>query len=128
MLSGGLGERLLFMRPFIPDKGERCRRTGKLSYVVASGKKSQRIGRQNMRGGRRCLHLSAGLGAEVVRTRRMSWLVAGYGAGAAAAVGNRCPTVHDGDADPRRPPPSRRAAMAAIEDAEPIFVTPAGFA
>ena len=123
----GLGERLLFMRPFIPDKTNALPANWKaiLSSWV-SGEDVAEIGPQNMRAVEEAFTYRLVWALEAVRTRRMSlgWspeLVAG---GAAAAVETGVPQFMMAMLV-RAGLPSRRAAMAAIEDAGPVFVTPA---
>ena len=124
---GGLGERLLFMRPFIPDKTNALPTNWKTilrSWV--SGDDVAKIGPQNMRAVEEAFTYRLVWALEAVRTRRMSlgWppeIVAG---GAAAAVEAGVPQFMMAMLI-RAGLPSRRAAMAAIEDAQPVFITPA---
>lgn len=124
---GGLGERLLFMRPFIPDKANTLPANWKAilrSWV--SGEEVSEIGPQNMRAVEEAFTYRLVWALEAVRTRRMSLglspdTVAG---GAAAAVETGVPRFMMAMLI-RAGLPSRRAAMAAIEDAEPVFITPA---
>ncbi len=124
---GGLGERLLFMRPFIPDKANALPANWKAilrSWV--SGEEVAKIGPQNMRVVEEAFTYRLVWALEAVRTRRMSlgWspdIVAG---GAAATVETGVPRFMMAMLI-RTGLPSRRAAMAAIENAEPVFVSPA---
>lgn len=124
---GGLGERLLFMRPFIPDKANALPANWKAilrSWV--SGEEVAKIGPQNMRAVEDAFTYRLVWALEAVRTRRMSlgWSPDTVAGGAAAAVETGVPQFMMGMLI-RTGLPSRRAAMAAIEDAMPVFVTPA---
>lgn len=124
---GGLGERLLFMRPFIPDKANALPANWKAilrSWV--SGEEVAKIGAQNMRAVEEAFTYRLVWALEAVRTRRMSlgWLPDTVAGGAAAAVETGVPRFMMAMLI-RAGLPSRRAAMAAIEDAMPVFVTPA---
>ena len=123
---GGLGERLLFMRPFIPDKANALPANWKVilrSWV--SGEDVAKIGPQNMRAVEDAFTYRLVWALEAVRTRRMSlgWSPEMVAGGAAAAVETGVPQFMMSMLI-RAGLPSRRAAMAAIEDANPIFVTP----
>jgi hypothetical protein len=124
---GSLGERLLFMRPFIPDKANALPANWKAilrSWV--SGNEVSKIGPQNMRAVEEAFTYRLVWALEAVRTRRMSlgWSPETVAGGAAAAVETGVPQFMMAMLI-RAGLPSRRAAMAAIEDAEPVFVTPA---
>lgn len=124
---GGLGERLLFMRPFIPDKANTLPvnwKTVLRSWV--SGEEVSKIGPQNMRVVEEAFTYRLVWALEAVRTRRMSlgWSPDTVAGGAAAAVETGVPQFMMAMLI-RAGLPSRRAAMAAIEDAKPVFVTPA---
>lgn len=124
---GGLGERLLFIRPFIPDKANALPANWKAilrSWV--SGEEVFKIGPQNMRAVEEAFTYRLVWALEAVRTRRMSlgWSPETVAGGAAAAVETGVPRFMMAMLI-RAGLPSRRAAMAAIEDAEPVFVTPA---
>jgi hypothetical protein len=124
---GGLGERLLFMRPFIPDKANALPANWKAilrSWV--SGDDVAKIGPQNMRAVEEAFTYRLVWALEAIRTRRMSlgWSPEKVAGGAAAAVETGVPQFMMSMLI-RAGLPSRRAAMAAIEDAEPVFVTPA---
>ena len=123
---GGLGERLLFMRPFIPDKANALPTNWKAilrSWV--SGEEISKIGPHNMRAVEEAFTYRLVWALEAVRTRRMSlgWSPETVAGGAAAAVETGVPRFMIAMLV-RAGLPSRRAAMAAIEDAEPVFVTP----
>lgn len=124
---GGLGERLLFMRPFIPDKTNALPANWKTilrSWV--SGEEVSKIGPQNMRAVEDAFTYRLVWALEAVRTRRMSlgWSPDTVTGGAAAAVETGVPQFMMALLI-RAGLPSRRAAMAAIEAAMPVFVTPA---
>lgn len=123
----GLGERLLFMRPFIPDKAKALPANWKAilrSWV--SGEEVAKIGPQNMRAVEEAFSYRLVWALEAIRTRRMSigWSPETVAGGAAAAVETGVPRFMMAMLI-RAGLPSRRAAIAAIEDAEPVFVTPA---
>lgn len=124
---GGLGEHLLFMRPFIPDKTNTLPANWKdiLSSWV-SGEDVSKIGQSNMRAVEEAFTYRLVWALEAVRTRRMSlgWSPEIVAGGAAAAVETGVPQFRMAMLI-RAGLPSRRAAMAAIEEAEPAFVTPA---
>ncbi|WP_237709239.1 hypothetical protein [Sphingomonas elodea] len=124
---GGLGERLLFMRPFIPSKSNALPANWKAilrSWV--SGEDVAKIGPQNMRAVEEAFTYRLVWALEAVRTRRMSlgWSPDTVAGGAAAAVETGVPQFMMSMLI-RAGLPSRRASMAAIEDAKPVFVTPA---
>lgn len=124
---GGLGERLLFIRPFIPDKANALPANWKAilrSWV--SGEEVSKIGPQNMRVVEDAFTYRLVWALEAVRTRRISlgWSPETVAGGAAAAVETGVPQLMMSMLI-RAGLPSRRAAMTAIEDAAPIFVTPA---
>lgn len=123
----GLGERLLFMRPFIPDKTNALPTNWKdILRRWVSGDDVANIGPQNMRAVEEAFTYRLVWALEAVRTRRMSlgWSPETVVGGAAAAVETGVPQFMMSMLI-RAGLPSRRAAMAAIEDAEPAFVTPA---
>lgn len=124
---GSLGERLLFMRPFIPDKASVLPTDWKAilrSWV--SGEEVTKLGPQNMRVVEDAFTYRLVWALEAVRTRRISlgWSPKTVAGGAAAAVETGVPQFMMAMLI-RAGLPSRRAAMAAIEDAKPVFVTPA---
>ncbi|MEN5271406.1 DEAD/DEAH box helicase [Stenotrophomonas lactitubi] len=124
---GGLGERLLFMRPFIPDKANALPANWKgILRSWVSGEEIAKIGAQNMRAVEDAFTYRLVWALEAVRTRRMSlgWLPDTVSGGAAAAVETGVPRLMMAMLI-RAGLPSRRAAMAAIEDAKPVLVTPA---
>lgn len=123
---GGLGERLLFIRPFIPDKAKALPANWKVilrSWV--SGEDVAKIGPQNMRAVEEAFTYRLVWALEAVRTRRMSlgWSPDTVAGGAAGSVETGVPQFMMAMLI-RAGLPSRRAAMAAIGDAKPIFVTP----
>jgi hypothetical protein len=123
----GLGERLLFMRPFIPDKANALPANWKAilrSWV--SGQAVAEIGPQNMRAVEEAFTYRLVWALEAVRTRRMSlgWSPEIVAGGAAASVETGVPQFMMAMLI-RAGLPSRRAAIAAIQDANPSFVTPA---
>lgn len=123
---GGLCERLLFMRPFIPDKANALPTNWKAilrSWV--SGDDVAKIGPQNMRAVEEAFTYRLVWALEAVRTRRMShgWSAKTVAGAAAAAVETGVPQFMMSMLI-RAGLPSRRAAMAAIEDTQPFFVTP----
>lgn len=124
---GVLGERLLFMRPFIPEKANALPTNWKAilrSWVY--GEDVATIGPQNMRAVEEAFTYRLVWALEAVRTRRMSlgWSPDTVAGGAAAAVETGVPQFMMSMLI-RAGLPSRRAAIAAIEDAKPVFVTPA---
>lgn len=124
---GGLGERLLFIRPFIPDKANALPANWKdILRNWISGEDVAKIGPQNMRTVEEAFTYRLVWALEAVRTRRMAlgWSPEIVAGGAAAAVETGVPQFMMAMLI-RAGLPSRRAAMAAIEDAEPVFVTPA---
>lgn len=123
----GLGERLLFMRPFIPEK--RNALPGNWKAILrswVSGDDVTTIGPQNMRAVEEAFTYRLVWALEAVRTRRIA-----MGFSPETIVGGAAATVETGVPRMmmamliRAGLPSRRAAIAAIEDAEPVFVTPA---
>lgn len=122
---GGLGERLLFMRPFIPDKKNTLPANWKAilrSWV--SGEEVAKIGPQNMRVVEEAFTYRLTWALEAVRTRRISlgWTPEAVTGGAAAAVETGVPRFMMAMLI-RAGLPSRRAAMTAVESTEPVFVT-----
>lgn len=115
------------MRPFIPDKANALPVNWKVilrSWV--SGEDVAKIGPQNMRAVEEAFTYRLVWALEAVRTRRMSlgWSPDTVAGGAAGSVETGVPQFMMAMLI-RAGLPSRRAAMAAIEDAKPIFVTPA---
>ncbi len=124
---GGLGERLLFMRPFIPDKTNALPANWKeILRSWVSGEDVTKIGPHNMRAVEEAFTYRLVWALEAVRTRRMSlgWSPEIVAGGAAAVIETGVPQFMMAMLI-RAGLPSRRAAMAAIEDAGPVFVTPA---
>lgn len=124
---GGLGERLLCIRPFIPNKANALPANWKAilrSWV--SGDEVSKIGPQNMRAVEEAFTYRLVWALEAVRARHLllGWSPETVAGGAAAAVETGVPRFMMAMLI-RAGLPSRRAAMAAIEDAEPVFVTPA---
>lgn len=123
----GLAERLLFIRPFIPDKSKALPANWKdILRNWICGEDVAKIGPQNMRVVEEAFTYRLVWAMEAVRTRRMSlgWSPEIVAGGAAAAVETGVPQFMMAMLI-RAGLPSRRAAMAAIEDAKPVFVTPA---
>ena len=123
---GGLGERLMFMRPFIPSKRNALPANWKaILQCWVSGDDVAEIGPQNMRVVEEAFTYRLVWALEAVRTRRMSlgWSPEIVAGGAAATVETGVPQFMMAMLI-RAGLPSRRAAMAAIEDAKPDFVAP----
>ncbi|MCC5793926.1 MAG: DEAD/DEAH box helicase [Chromatiales bacterium] len=124
---GALGERLLFIRPFVSDKKNALPANWKAilrSWV--SGEEVATIGSKNMRAVEEAFTYRLVWALEAIRTRRISlgWSPdTVVGGAAAAAVETGVPRFMMAMLI-RAGLPSRRAAKAAIEDAEPLFVTP----
>ena len=123
----GLGERLLFMRPFIPSKANAL--PANWTVILRSwvaGEDVSTIGPQNMRAVEEAFIYRLVWALEAVRTRRMSlgWSPETVAGGAAASVETGVPQLMMSMLI-RAGLPSRRAAMEAIEDAKPAFVSPA---
>ncbi|MBZ1731941.1 DEAD/DEAH box helicase [Klebsiella pneumoniae] len=123
---GGLSERLLFMRPFVPDNANALPTNWKAilrSWV--SGDDVVNIGPQNMRVVEEAFTYRLVWALEAVRVRRMSlgWSPETVVGGAAAVVETGVPQFMMAMLI-RAGLPSRRAAMAAIKCANPVFVTP----
>ncbi|WP_216923348.1 DEAD/DEAH box helicase [Synechococcus sp. CCAP 1479/9] len=121
----GLGERLLFMRPFIPDKANILPSIWKdILRCWVSGADVARIGPQNMRTVEEAFTYRLVWALESVRTRRMSlgWSPDKMAGGAAAAVETGVPNFMMAMLI-RAGLPSRRAAITAIQDSQPVFLT-----
>jgi hypothetical protein len=123
----GLAERLLFMRPFTPDKVNAL--PGNWRDVLGdwvSGKDISEIGPQNMKAVEEAFTFRLVWALEAIRTRRMSqgWSSDTIAGGAAASVETGVPRYMMATLI-RAGLPSRRAAIAAIESCEPIFTSPA---
>jgi hypothetical protein len=124
---GGLGERLLVMRPFIPDKANTLPANWKaILRSWLSGEEVSEIGPQNMRAVEEAFTYRFVWALEALRTRRMSlgWTPDTVAGGAAAAAETGVPQLMMSMLI-RAGLPSRRAAIAATETAKPVFVTPA---
>lgn len=125
---GHLGERLLFIRPFVSDKKNALPANWKaILHNWVSGAEVAIIGPENMRAVEEAFTYRLVWALEAIRTRRISlgWSpVNVIGGAAAAAVETGVPRFMMAMLI-RAGLPSRRAAKAAIEDAEPAFVTPA---
>lgn len=124
---GGLGERLLFIRPFIPDKSNALPTNWKdILRRWVSGEEISTIGPQNMRVIEDAFTYRLVWALEAIRTRRMSlgWSSEIVAGGAAAVVETGVPRLIMAMLI-RAGLPSRRAAIAAIEDTLPVFITPA---
>jgi hypothetical protein len=122
----GLAERLLFMRPFICDKANRLPSNWKdILRKWVSGEEVSRIGPQNMRAVEEAFTYRLVWALEAVRVHRIShgWSPDTMVGGAAAAVETGVPTLMMAMLI-RAGLPSRRAAIAAIENANPVFFTP----
>jgi hypothetical protein len=123
----GLGERLLVIRPFIPDKKNVLPANWKVILRAwVAGDDVASIGPKNMRVVEEAFTYRLVWALEAIRTRRMSlgWSPESVAGGAAAAVETGVPQFMMAMLI-RAGLPSRRAAIAAIEKAMPIFVTPA---
>lgn len=122
---GGLSERLLFMRPFIPDKKNALPANWKaILHSWVSGEEVSKIGPQNMRAVEEAFTYRLVWALEAVRTRRITlgWTPEAVTGGAAAAVETGVPRFMMAMLI-RAGLPSRRAAKTAIETTEPVFVT-----
>ena len=125
--SAGLGERLLVMRPFIPDKKNALPANWKaILQQWVSGADVAEIGPQNMRVVEEAFTYRLVWALEAISTRRMSlgWSPDIIPGGAAASLETGVPQFMMSMLI-RAGLPSRRAAMAAIETTNPVFVTPA---
>ncbi len=121
----GLAERLLVMRPFIPDKTNAV--PGNWRAILkqwVSGTEVTEIGPQNMRVVEEAFTYRLVWALEAIRTRRMAlgWSPDTIVGGAAAALETGVPQFMMSMLI-RAGLPSRRAAMRAIESAKPVFVT-----
>jgi len=122
-----LAERLLTMRPFVPDKAGALRPNWRdvLKEWVA-GADIGDIGTENMRMIEDAFMYRLVWALEAIRTRRVTggWEAESPAGGAAAAVETGVPQLMMAMLI-RAGLPSRRAAMKAISDGEASFVTPA---
>jgi hypothetical protein len=123
----GLGERLLVMRPFIPDKKNAL--PGNWKVIVrqwVSGAEVSQIGPHNMRMVEEAFTYRLVWALEAIRTRRLTlgWSPDIIPGGAAASLETGVPQFMMSMLV-RAGLPSRRAAIAAIQTTNPVFVTPA---
>lgn len=123
----GLGERLLVMRPFIPDKKNAL--PGNWKTILrqwVSGADVSEIGPENMRVIEEAFTYRLVWALEAIRTRRviLGWAPDFILGGGAASLETGVPRFMMSMLV-RAGLPSRRAAMTAIESTEPVFVTPA---
>ncbi|MFO0970569.1 MAG: DEAD/DEAH box helicase [Gemmataceae bacterium] len=123
----GLGERLLVMRPFIPDKKNAL--PGNWKAVLkrwVSGAEVSDIGPHNMRIVEEAFTYRLVWALEAIRTRRLTlgWSPDIIPGGAAASLETGVPQFMMSMLI-RAGLPSRRAAIAAIQTTAPVFVTPA---
>lgn len=122
----GLGERLLVMRPFVPDQQNALPATWKaILKQWVSGAAVSEIGPQNMRLIEGAFAYRLVWALEAIRTRRMSlgWSPDIIPGGAAASLETGVPQFMMSMLI-RAGLPSRQAAMAAISSTNPEFVTP----
>ena len=123
----GLAERLLVIRPFIPDKRNALPTTWRtLLKQWVSGVDVNIIGADNMRIVEDAFTYRLVWALEAIRARRMSfgWSPETIAGGAAAALETGVPQFMMAMLI-RAGLPSRRAAMIAVRDASASFVTPA---
>jgi hypothetical protein len=123
----GLGERLLVMRPFIPDKKNAL--PGNWKAILrqwVSGAAISQIGPHNMRMVEEAFTYRLVWALEAIRTRRLTlgWSPDIIPGGAAASLETGVPQFMMSMLV-RAGLPSRRAAIAAIQTTNPVFVTPA---
>jgi predicted heme/steroid binding protein len=123
----GLGKRLLVMRPFIPDKKNAL--PGNWKVILrqwVSGAEVSQIGPQNMRMVEEAFTYRLVWALEAIRTRRLTlgWSPDIIPGGAAASLETGVPQFMMSMLV-RAGLPSRRAAIAAIQTTNPVFVTPA---
>jgi hypothetical protein len=124
---GGLGERLLFIRPFILEKKNALPDNWKaILRAWVSGEEVSEIEPQNMKVVEEAFTYRLVWALEAIRTRRLSlgWSPPETIAGGAAAVVETGVPQFMMAMLIRSGLPSRRAAIAAIKDADPIFSTP----
>ena len=123
----GLGERLLVMRPFIPDKNNPLPANWKaILRQWVSGTNVDKIGTYNMRVVEEAFTYRLVWALEAIRTRRVSlgWSPDIIAGGGAAALETGVPQFMMSMLI-RAGLPSRRAAMAAVRSSDAIFTTPA---
>ncbi|HEY8127141.1 MAG TPA: DEAD/DEAH box helicase [Hyphomicrobium sp.] len=122
-----LGDRLLVMRPFIPDKKNTLPANWKVILKQwVSGAEVSEIGPQNMRLVEEAFTYRLVWALEAIRTRRMilGWSPEVIPGGGAASLETGVQQFMMSMLI-RAGLPSRRAAMAAIRSTNPVFVTPA---
>jgi hypothetical protein len=123
----GLGERLLVMRPFIPDKKNALPGNWKpILRQWISGTDVSEIGPENMRVVEEAFTFRLVWALEAIRTRRVTlgWAPDIIPGGGAASLETGVPRFMMSMLV-RAGLPSRRAAMTAIKSTDPVFVTPA---
>ena len=122
---GELGNRLLFIRPFIPDKINALPEEWKaILHNWVSGEEVSKVGVHNMRLVEDAFTYRLAWALEAIRVRRASHGSAPeLVAGAAAAVLESGVPQFTMAILIRAGLPSRRAAIAVIESAKPVFVT-----
>jgi predicted heme/steroid binding protein len=123
----GLGGRLLVMRPFVPDKKNALPANWKaILKQWVSGAEVTEIGPQNMKLVEEAFTYRLVWALEAIRTRRMTlgWSPDIIPGGGAASLETGVPRFMMSMLI-RAGLPSRRAATAAIETTNPVFVTPA---
>jgi hypothetical protein len=122
----GLAEHLLYMRPFIPDKRNALPADWRrILGQWVSGAEIHDIGPNNMRVVEEAFTYRLVWALEAIRTRRLSlgWSPDIVPGGGAAALETGVPRLMMSILI-RAGLPSRRAAMAAIESTNPVFVSP----
>jgi len=122
----GLAQRLLVVRPFVPDKRNALPHDWRdLLHKWVSGADVEEIGTDRMRTIEDAFMYRLVWALEAVRTRRISlgWESETVAGGGAAVLEAGVPRMRMAMLI-RAGLPSRRAAMRAIEDCEPTFVTP----
>lgn len=123
----GLGERLLVIRPFIPDKKNALPADWKtILRQWVSGTEVSEIGPENMRVVEEAFSYRLVWALEAIRTRRVAlgWSPDIVPGGGAASLETGVPRFMMSLLI-RAGLPSRRAAIAAIDSTNPVFVTPA---
>ena len=123
----GLSERLLVMRPFIPDKRNALPANWKtILKQWVSGAEVSEIGPHNMKLVEEAFTYRLVWALEAIRTRRVSlgWSPDIIPGGGAASLETGVPQFMMSMLI-RADLPSRRAAIAAIRSSNPLFVTPA---
>lgn len=123
----GLAERLLVMRPFMPDtKNSLPDNWQSVLHAWVSGTEVSKIGAHNMKVVEDAFMYRLVWALEAVRTRRqtLGWSSDMPAGGGAAALETGVPQFMMSMLI-RAGLPSRRAAIAAVESAQPAFTTPA---